>query len=71
MRGFGFREFTVMPTLMEIRDMVEQEFARRFGIEQRMEREAERNQDEYEQEACQDKPEQAGNGSGWNRLLLC
>jgi len=46
MRGFRFREFTVIPMLTKMRDRVEQGFPRRFGIEQRTEREAERTQDE-------------------------
>jgi len=46
MRGFGFREFKVIPTPTEMRAMVEQGLARRFGIEQYTEREAERPQEE-------------------------
>ena len=39
-----------MPT--EMGDKVEQGFARRFGLEQRTEPEAERTQDELEREDC-------------------
>ncbi len=40
------REARIVPTPTEMRDRVEQEFARRFGLQQRTEREVERIQNE-------------------------